>query len=249
MKHNLNQPLNTDEIEKLSYFLLSEHGDADPMSITRAHGFLTAVISAPNLIMPSQWQPVLLGGYPEFESEEQAFSIIGMIDRFYNEINRKLKNNGDTFNPFLFKDGQIVPYEQATFDLAKEWCSGYLEGADLDEFWSEDEDGIELLFPFAVMADEFSLIGCPKEDGSIIQDDVPEKQKILDNLPKYIKDIHDQWMNIRIEDEKKKQQSFICSDEYDLPYKREIRKIGRNEPCPCGSGKKYKKCCFNQSLH
>ena len=24
---------------------------------------------------------------------------------------------------------------------------------------------------------------------------------------------------------------------------REGRKIGRNEPCPCGSGKKYKKCC------
>jgi len=22
------------------------------------------------------------------------------------------------------------------------------------------------------------------------------------------------------------------------------KKIGRNEPCPCGSGKKYKKCCF-----
>jgi len=26
-------------------------------------------------------------------------------------------------------------------------------------------------------------------------------------------------------------------------YRREGRKIGRNEPCPCGSGKKYKKCC------
>ena len=24
---------------------------------------------------------------------------------------------------------------------------------------------------------------------------------------------------------------------------RQGRKIGRNEPCPCGSGKKYKKCC------
>ena len=23
-----------------------------------------------------------------------------------------------------------------------------------------------------------------------------------------------------------------------------MKKIGRNEPCPCGSGKKYKKCCF-----
>ena len=26
-------------------------------------------------------------------------------------------------------------------------------------------------------------------------------------------------------------------------------KIGRNDPCPCGSGKKYKKCCQNQSLN
>ncbi len=25
--------------------------------------------------------------------------------------------------------------------------------------------------------------------------------------------------------------------------KREGRKVGRNDPCPCGSGKKYKKCC------
>ena len=24
-------------------------------------------------------------------------------------------------------------------------------------------------------------------------------------------------------------------------------KYGRNEPCPCGSGKKYKKCCINKN--
>ncbi len=27
------------------------------------------------------------------------------------------------------------------------------------------------------------------------------------------------------------------------PIKREAPKVGRNEPCPCGSGKKYKNCC------
>ncbi len=27
------------------------------------------------------------------------------------------------------------------------------------------------------------------------------------------------------------------------PYRRETPKVGRNEPCPCGSGKKFKKCC------
>lgn len=28
-----------------------------------------------------------------------------------------------------------------------------------------------------------------------------------------------------------------------MPIKREEPKVGRNDPCPCGSGKKYKKCC------
>lgn len=34
------------------------------------------------------------------------------------------------------------------------------------------------------------------------------------------------------------------------PYEPEMRittKVGRNEPCPCGSGKKYKKCCINKN--
>ena len=30
----------------------------------------------------------------------------------------------------------------------------------------------------------------------------------------------------------------------DLTFKREKPKIGRNEPCHCGSGKKYKRCCL-----
>ncbi|MCY3793816.1 MAG: SEC-C metal-binding domain-containing protein, partial [Gammaproteobacteria bacterium] len=27
------------------------------------------------------------------------------------------------------------------------------------------------------------------------------------------------------------------------PFVRSERKVGRNEPCPCGSGRKYKQCC------
>lgn len=38
---------------------------------------------------------------------------------------------------------------------------------------------------------------------------------------------------------------FFHSAEYPkpMPSQREKAKVGRNEPCPCGSGKKYKKCC------
>ncbi len=31
----------------------------------------------------------------------------------------------------------------------------------------------------------------------------------------------------------------------DTTVHRDSPKIGRNDPCPCGSGKKYKKCCLN----
>lgn len=27
------------------------------------------------------------------------------------------------------------------------------------------------------------------------------------------------------------------------------QKVGRNDPCPCGSGKKYKNCCINKPIH
>ena len=31
-----------------------------------------------------------------------------------------------------------------------------------------------------------------------------------------------------------------------VPFKRDSPKVGRNEPCPCGSGLKFKKCCLNK---
>ena len=31
------------------------------------------------------------------------------------------------------------------------------------------------------------------------------------------------------------------------PFVRDMPKVGRNEPCPCGSGKKFKRCCWLSS--
>ncbi|MFZ1222772.1 MAG: SEC-C metal-binding domain-containing protein [Dokdonella sp.] len=46
------------------------------------------------------------------------------------------------------------------------------------------------------------------------------------------------------------QDELLDLDAYDNclpsePYVRDVPKIGRNDPCPCGSGRKYKKCCLN----
>ena len=47
-------------------------------------------------------------------------------------------------------------------------------------------------------------------------------------------------------EEKSKQEkiSYSHGDEAaNSPVRRKQKKVGRNQPCPCGSGKKYKKCC------
>jgi len=31
------------------------------------------------------------------------------------------------------------------------------------------------------------------------------------------------------------------------PFRRSDPKVGRNDPCPCGSGRKFKKCCAKKS--
>lgn len=40
-------------------------------------------------------------------------------------------------------------------------------------------------------------------------------------------------------------QNLVWESEYDGTFVRDVPKVGKNEPCPCGSGRKYKKCCMN----
>ena len=48
-----------------------------------------------------------------------------------------------------------------------------------------------------------------------------------------------QWKEIYSEEELKK----LYKEQKESTTIRKGKKVGRNDPCPCGSGKKYKKCC------
>jgi hypothetical protein len=41
----------------------------------------------------------------------------------------------------------------------------------------------------------------------------------------------------------KNRETILFDSNNEMPYVRETKKVGRNDPCPCGSGKKYKHCC------
>jgi hypothetical protein len=53
-----------------------------------------------------------------------------------------------------------------------------------------------------------------------------------------------QRIEYELEAEKKHQQKQIIYDEESTPFIKTTPDVGRNDPCPCGSGKKYKKCCL-----
>ena len=48
-----------------------------------------------------------------------------------------------------------------------------------------------------------------------------------------------QWKDIYSEEELKR----LYKEQRESRTVRKGKKIGRNDPCPCGSGKKYKQCC------
>ncbi|MCF8227148.1 MAG: DUF1186 domain-containing protein [Bacteroidales bacterium] len=75
-----------------------------------------------------------------------------------------------------------------------------------------------------------------------------KKREILSISERY-DEITSTWAGY-IEDEKKgisvnSDFDHMGNFEFTKPYVRTELKIGRNDPCPCGSGKKYKNCCLN----
>lgn len=209
----LQRPLRQTEIDELSEFLATAPG---AMSFSEAHGFLTAIASAPTTIGPSVWQSVLLGE-SGFSSMEQAKHVFGFVMRLYNQIVTDL-NDG---NPLAPSDAD---------EAIGSWCRGYLTGARMDEVWTADETGVVYLFPLAVLAGEIDLVGEQDASGKVIADPAPQLRRCREGLDDTVHEAHAYWTAWR----RKTMAATVAS---------RPPKIGRNEPCPCGSGRKYKKCC------
>jgi hypothetical protein len=115
------------------------------------------------------------------------------------------------------------------------------------------------LLPFGVLSGEFNLKGEKDNEGNIIEDDAPHKERMKQKLPLFIKDLFDGFQEhrkvlvhpgFRIQDGNDTYELNLDKFNHTEPIRNQ-NKIGRNELCPCGSGKKYKKCCIatDKSLH
>jgi uncharacterized protein len=126
-------PLTNREIDKLDAFMLSDGGLERAMDVSTLDGFLCAVLSGPNVIMPSEWMRWVWDmeegeRAPEFASEKQAQRILDLLMRHANDIAVTLTQVPKDYEPLFFERD----VKGRTVSIVDEWCCGYMKGIALD---------------------------------------------------------------------------------------------------------------------
>lgn len=209
------------DAERLSAFLLSLGDDA--MVLSELDGFLAGIVICPEPIMPSEWLPLIWGDAgPSFEDAGQAQDIIALVMARYNDIAHSLQRRG-RFTPIL------EPDIDDSF-LWEIWAEGFAQAAGLrvNECWdvyeqSEDE-AVRAAMGFLSMLAVHALSGEPLDrelDGDVRAQGDGYIAACLETL-----------CQARLGAQARQVGPAASS-------------VGRNDPCPCGSGRKFKKCCLN----
>jgi uncharacterized protein len=109
------------DLDYLDKWLSSDGSPPNSMMLSDLDGFPTAVAIGPDLIMPSEWLPVVWGGgAPEFKSQRQAQRIMETILGRYNEILHTLDTDPDALEPIFWSkdDGTVI---------VEDWAMGFLD--------------------------------------------------------------------------------------------------------------------------
>lgn len=229
--NNLNRPLNEAELDELEELLLSlgeqieeEKGEeADSvLCLSELDGFFTALISGPDAVLPSEWLPALWGGEsPVYADEKQAQRTLNLLMRYMNDVASVLHDDPESYEP-MFSYSVV---DEVEYEIVDEWCYGYLRGVELreDQWRLLLDESPELLNILALFGSEAGWDELKKIEQ-------PEQAELRSMIPSVAREIHAFWLQRRA---------------VPIPLKRATPKTGRNEPCPCGSGKKYKQCCLH----
>lgn len=216
--------LNDDEFDRLANFL-EEIGDP-ALNLEMLDGFFAAIICGPETVLPSEYLPHIFGEAHVFESMEQATEILRLVMRHWNTIASALARTlekDDIYLPLLLENADGVAY-------GNDWAKGFMRGVMLrPDGWDEIMESHEApgpILPILILANEHdfdSVLRSPEIN--------PEfRDEILQTMIAELTRIYRYFATHR---------ESITS----VPQRRQGAKIGRNDPCPCKSGRKYKYCC------
>jgi uncharacterized protein len=220
----LAKPLSDDEREALVAGL-GEHSELD---LDALYGLMQAIHVAPGLVPPNAWVAAVLPGGPvRFGDMAAANAFVGLLLRLYNEVGERLRA-GDA----------IVP-EADDVSRCDSFALGFLTGAALDKTWVADQERWSVVAWAPWLADMRGFV--PKGRlADFEQDPEATKTRIRNELRSLVRAAYDSFAEQRAESARSAQAAAKAA----VPARSGPR-VGRNDPCPCGSGKKYKRCCID----
>jgi len=215
-------------------------------------GFLFAVANAPELILPSEWIPAVFDeDEPEYKDADEARIVNTALMEEYNAVNDasllptlppgcELR---DDPMANLEDDAPIAGWSRgfmAGHQWLRETWDGYLPDTDDDRSADAEDEGDEAdlsedlgamlmvlsFFSSRALAEKF----CRATGGKDLAELAPQMHELV---PEALKGYATLGRSI---------QERVAEAER-MPLRRASPKIGRNDLCPCGSGKKYKRCC------
>jgi uncharacterized protein len=229
-------PLTDDELEELDRFLLDAEGIVESMDISMLDGFFAAILSGPKTIMPSEWMRWVWDtekgeDSPVFSGMDHARRIMNLLMRHMNGVAATLLEAPDDYEPLLMEN----PRQGDPIPVIDEWCMGYMRGIGLDfEGWLPITVGHpDWLSTILLYGTEEGWEQLKKKDLSI-----EEHRRLAAGLGDTARRIHAHFLEQRKVDAG---MGIVPAAVRREPI-RNAGKVGRNDPCPCGSGKKYKHC-------
>ncbi len=228
------------EFEELDDLLAKTPEPFEPLDAVMLDGYLCGVIVQPVLLETEAWLPHVFDfdGQPLPDDVDPAWRarVTALIQRRHAALNRAIAEDGwfdplilelDDFNPPRTDDpaASLNPVSQALFP----WVAGFQHA--MESF----PDLLELPDPAIDVALARLYRHLPAQ--------TDEEREVVATL--------DKEHSLATLDEAIEDLIVIVADLEDLTrdrrykvetVKRDAPKVGRNDPCPCGSGRKYKQC-------
>lgn len=202
--------------EELEEFLMSDQMPENCMQLSDMDGFLTAIAIGPDMILPSEWMPIIIGDEDYvFENIEQNQAFFGAVINWYNGILAKLRGEcPEDYSTCIYEDSNGNP-------IFSDWAEGFLLGMSLRaNSWKpifNSKEYAKYMAPIIAHTPDL------ENGGFKVGDDVYNKlyeklKKNINILSNSVIEIDRFWKQTR-------------------KYYQGNTKIGRNDPCFCGSGK------------
>lgn len=208
-------------------------------------GFLSAVVAGPELVSAGEWMPVVWGTDHAFADEMTAREMAGLLMRAYNIVVDRVRDPAalgeptDDLLPLVAypdfdPEGSEGPpdMDDNGFLVGALWAHGFRLGCELRaKAWDQrvaDWEGLD-----EILLDIDSLTLGVGDDQADEDPDEPlptlaQRLQLVQAIPALLHTLY--------------RDALSQGGPPVEPFRRESPKTGRNDRCPCGSGRKYKHC-------